>query len=96
MTGKLLYKVGIWRIFDTRHELFPYVYVIWAYSTIKCNHFQKFQKFKDSKVFLWPFSLALNIKFSANLTVAKRVSRRISVDKYQLNKPIIERINLIK
>ncbi len=24
---------------------------MWAYSTIICNHFQKFQKFKDSKVF---------------------------------------------
>ncbi len=36
------------------------VYVVRAYSTIICNHFQKFQKFKDSKLFWWPFSLTLN------------------------------------
>ncbi len=32
---------------------------MWAYSSIICNHFQKFQKLKDSKLFWWPFSLAL-------------------------------------
>ena len=33
---------------------------MWAYSTIICNHFQKFQKIKDSKLFWNWFSLALN------------------------------------
>ena len=32
---------------------------MWAYSNIICNHFQKFQKFKDSNLFWWPKSMAL-------------------------------------
>ncbi len=41
------------------HEEVPLGYS--SKSTIICNHFQKFQKFKDSSLFWWPFSLALKL-----------------------------------
>ena len=34
---------------------------MWAYSTIICNHSQKFQKFKESNVLWWPFAFLIDI-----------------------------------
>ena len=40
---------------------------MWAYSTIICNHFQKFQKFKNSSFFWWPKSMALKVPINNTL-----------------------------
>ncbi len=45
--------------------------LLWAYSTIICNHLQKFQKFKNSSLFWWPKSMALKNKTRRRSTLIK-------------------------
>ncbi len=40
---------------------------MWDCSTIICNHFQKFQKFKVSSLLWWPKSMALKVTTDLSL-----------------------------